>query len=248
MDHGGLPRDRGRHTPVAVDPHLRPVGMDSLGPRDHPVRPGNRGRPFVEAVPDPVHHAVRALRRRPRSLSVAVGRARRRAVRLRDGLPHRQPARRRPHLWGARGRVRLRGAVREQQVRARRGARQLGADARGGRAVGVRAPPRRPPRSRPLPRRGGGAAAARGVALPRALRPLAVVRRTAPAVAHGRLRRADPVAVVPARVVGRGRSVPRGRARQRSEPGPAPRSRSRPPSSSSSASRRARSPRSSSAR
>ena len=207
------------HAAVAVDAHLRPVGLDPLGPRDHRVRPGDRGRPVLEAVPDSLHDAVRALRRRPRALPVAVGRARGRAVRLRDGLPRRQPARRRAHLRGARRGIRLRGALRQQQVRARRGARQLGAAARRGRAVGVRAPPRRPPRPRPLPRRRGSAAATRGVALPRPLRPVAVVRRAAPAAAHGRLRRPDPVALVPARVVGRGRPVPRRRARQRSEPG-----------------------------
>ena len=71
------------------------------------------------------------------------------------------------HLRGARRRLRRAGAVREQQVRARRRARQLGAAARRASPVGVRAPPRRPPRPRALPRRRGRAAAARGVAVPR---------------------------------------------------------------------------------
>ena len=193
--------------------------MDPVGPRDHRARPGDRGRAVLEAAADPLHDPVRAVRRRPGALPVALGRPRGRALRLRDGLPRREQARRRRDLRRARRRQRLRGAVREQQVRARRRARQLGAAARRGRALGLRAPPRRAPRPRALPRRRGGAAATRGVALPRPLRPVAVVRGAAPAAADGRLRGTDPVALVPARVVGRRRPVPRRRARQRSQPG-----------------------------
>ena len=58
-------------------------------------------------------------------------------------------------------------AVLELQVRARRGARQLRGAAGRARAVGLRAPPRRPPRPRALPRLRRRAAAPRGVALPR---------------------------------------------------------------------------------
>ena len=131
---------------VPVHAHVRPVGLDPLGPRDRPPRPGNRGRPVVEAAPDPVHHAVLALRRRSRSLPVAVGRARRRAARVRDGLPRRAAG------WSAGASTACSPACpafaalfAEQQVRPRRRARQLGAAARRGRAVGLRAAPRRPP-------------------------------------------------------------------------------------------------------
>ena len=66
---------------LPVDAHLRPVGLDPVGPRDPPVRPGDRGRPVVEAVPDLLHGAVLAARPGRRALPVAVGRARGRPVR-----------------------------------------------------------------------------------------------------------------------------------------------------------------------
>ena len=172
----------------------------------------------MEAVPDRLHHAVRGVRPEHRALPVDLAGAGGRAVRLRDGLPHRPPADRRARVRRDRRGLRLRRPAVEQQVRARRGARQLRADARGDRVVGVRAPPRRAPRPRPLPRRGRRVHAAGGLAVPRALRALAVVRGAAPAQAHDRLRRAHPGGLVPARVVGVGRAVPRGRARERSQP------------------------------
>ena len=51
----------------AVHAHLRPVGLDHVGPRDRSPRPGDRGRPVVEAAADPLHRPVLALRRRHRA-------------------------------------------------------------------------------------------------------------------------------------------------------------------------------------
>ena len=138
--------------PVHAD--LRPVGVDPLGPGDRPPRPRDRGRPVVEAVPDLLHRPVLVLRPGPRALPVAVGGARGRPVRLRDGLPDGVPADAAAASTARSPAVSAFAALlSSQQVRARRGARQLRADARGRGAVGVRAPPRRAPRPRALPRR-----------------------------------------------------------------------------------------------
>ena len=126
---------------------------------------------------------------------------------------------RRPHLRGARRGLGVRGAPVLEQVRARRRARQLGADPRGRGAVGVRASSRRAPRPRALPRRRRRAAAPGGMAVPGALRPLAVVLRAAPADAARGVRRARARVLDPAGVVGSGRPAPRRLARQRAQPG-----------------------------
>ena len=147
-----LPRGRGDQPGHAVHAHLRPVGLDHVGPRDRAPRPRHRGRPVLEAAADPLHHAVLGLRGRRGALPLADRRPRRRAARVRDDLPGGAPPDRRRLVRRARRGVRRAGAVLELQVRARRGARQLGGAARGARALGVRAPPRRAPRPRALPR------------------------------------------------------------------------------------------------
>ena len=101
-DHRRLPRRRGGDAAVPVHADLRPVGLDPLGTRDRAPRPRDRGRPLVEAVPDPVHRALLAVRPGRRALPVALARARGRAVRVRDGLPHGQPPGRRAPVRGAR--------------------------------------------------------------------------------------------------------------------------------------------------
>ena len=153
----------------------------------------------MEAVPDVLHRPVLVLRPGPRAVPVAVGGARGRPVRLRDGVSGGVPPERRAHIRGARWRVGVRSPAVFQQVRARRGARQLGADPRGRGAVGVRASSRRTPRPRALPGRRGRAAAPRGLAVPRALRALAVVLRAAAAHAARGLRGARAGVLVPAR-------------------------------------------------
>ena len=92
-------------------PDVRPVGLDPLGPGDRPPRPRDRGRPVVEAVPDLLHGPVLALRPGPRAVPVALGRARGRPARLRDGLPDGVPAERRPLVRRARRRVGVRRAA-----------------------------------------------------------------------------------------------------------------------------------------
>ena len=199
-------------------PDLRPLGLDPVGPGDRPPRPGHHGRAVVEAAADLLHDPVLALGDARGAVPVAVVAragaflAVAMAYRVAKRLMGRLLRRLRRHLRGA-------GAVLELPLRPRRRARQLRGDDGGARAVGLRAPPRRPPRPRALPRRGGRAAAARGVALPRPLRPLALVQRARPAAAAGLLRAADPGALVPARVVG-ARATP-------SAPGRAPTTRTR---------------------
>jgi hypothetical protein len=112
---------------------------------------------------------------------------------------------------------------------------------RRGRALGLRAPPRRPPRPRALPRRGRCAAAPRGVAVPRAVRAVAVVLRAAAAEAARVLR------LLRARRAGSCRSGGGRTTRSGPAHGPTRRTPAAPPSpptlpgSCSSASRRARS-------
>ena len=173
-----LPRDRGAHPAVPVHAHLRPVGLDHVGPRDRAFRSRDRGRAVVEAAAGAVH------RRRSRcsaptsprccgSGSPARGRCSSLVMAFRLGRPahrHRTDGR-----GGRRGRHAL--PAHHLPVRARLHARQLGGDARRAVAVGVRAPPRRPPRPCALPRRRRRPAAAGGVAVPRPLRAVAVVPR-----------------------------------------------------------------------
>ena len=68
---------------------------------------------------------------------------------------------RRPRVQRPRRRVGVRRTAVVEQVRARRRARQLGADPRRRGALGLRAPPRRAARPRALPRGGGGCCARR---------------------------------------------------------------------------------------
>ncbi len=202
-----------------VDPDLRPVGVDHLGPRDHAPRPRHDRRAVVEAAADPVHRAVLARRRRAGARAVDPGRPRRRPAGGRDGVPARGPARR---SRGGRDRRRRAGA--RGRVRAQLRARQLRGPARRLLPAGGRAPPRRPPPRRVparLPRR---PAAARGVAAVGPLRPLAPRRRLArPAAvararARGRRRPGDADRVVRAGVPRLGLAAARRRARAPAQP------------------------------
>ena len=91
-DHRRLPCDLRPHAALPVHADLRPVGLDPLGPGDRAPRPGDRGRAVVEAVPDLLHGPVLVLRAGPGALPVAVGGARGRPARLRDGVPGGVPA------------------------------------------------------------------------------------------------------------------------------------------------------------
>ena len=209
-----LPRPRGAVAARPVRADLRPVGVDHLGPPDHGARPQHHQRPVVEAAADPLHDAVRAVRRRRRAQPVAADLARRRAAGDRDGLPARLAARR-----PRRGRHRRRLAAARRRVRAQLRPRQLRGPARRGLPVGDRAPPRRPPHRRLPARLRRGAAAPRGVAVLRALRAVARVDRAAPARARARRLRAQRLPVVRARVLGLGRLAARGQPRPPAQPG-----------------------------
>ena len=74
-----------------VDPELRPVGVDRVGPRDRPPQPPDHRRPVVEAAADDLHRPVRAVRQR-RAEPVAGRRARGRVRGGGDGVPAVVPA------------------------------------------------------------------------------------------------------------------------------------------------------------
>ena len=161
------------------------------------------GRAVVEAAAGVLHRAVLALRRRPRADAVALDRPRRRPARAGDGLPPGAPA----HRRGPAGWV---GGVRRPRCSCSPPTSSCATPMLGNSeamlaalvAVGVRAPPRRPSRPRALPRLRRGAAAARGVAVPRPLRALAVVPRARAAPADGARGRGRPGALVRPRAVG----------------------------------------------
>ena len=158
----------GRAQPDAAErADLRPVGVADLGPRDRAPRPRDDDRSVVEAAAGAVHDPVQLRRRRRRAAAVDRGRARRRVPRLRDGVPARRPA-------GRTDRRPDRGvlAVPRRRVHPQLRARQLRGDPRRALPVGDRAPSRRPPPRRVPARDRRRAAAPRGVAVHRALRPL----------------------------------------------------------------------------
>ena len=178
------------------------------------------GGPSWKPLPDLLHGAVLALRPGPGAVPVAVGRARGRAARLRDGLPDGVPA----------GRRRL----------VRRGRRACPRSPRSCRATSSCATPRSATPSRCSPRSSCGRSSATSTAAattrstsaspPRCCGP----RRGRSSACTGSgcgspsrelrkrlvvLRRAGAGLLVPARVVGVARPVPRGLARERAEPG-----------------------------
>ena len=79
---------------MPIGAHLRPVGLDHLGPRDPASGPLDRQRAVVEAAARAADDAVRALRRSGAG-PVAVRRPRRGDRGRRDGLPRRPAPRRR---------------------------------------------------------------------------------------------------------------------------------------------------------
>ena len=180
-DAARLLRARRRLARASERPHLRPLGVADLGPRDRPLRPRDHDRPLVEAAAGAVHDPVQLRRRRRRAAAVDRGRPRRRHPRLRDGVP----ARRSP---GRADRRRDRGvlAVPRRRVHPQLRARQLRGDPGRAVPVGDRAPPRRPPPRRVPARRRRRPAAPRGVAVHRALRALSDPDR--PAREDGRAR------------------------------------------------------------
>ena len=105
-------------------------------------------------------------------------------------------------------RVRRRVPADHLPVRARLGAGQLRGAAGRAVPVGLRAPPGRPPRPRALPGPRLCAAAARGVAVPGPVRPVAVRPRTRAAAEGGAGRPGHPAPVVRPGAVGLGRAVP----------------------------------------
>ena len=196
-----------------VEPDLRPVGVDHLGPRDRPLRPHDHERPVVEAAARVLHDGVRARGRRRRAQPVAGDRARRRLPRHRDGVPARLAARRPLGGCDRRGL-----AVPRRRLHPHVLARQLRGHPRRALPVGGRAPPRRAPRRRVPARPRRRAAAAGGVAVLRPLRAVARVGRAAPAAARARRLRRQRLPVVRARVLGLGRLAARRQPRAPAQP------------------------------
>ena len=210
-----LPRARRARAPPARRADVRPVGVDRLGPRDRrgstsDTRTGPSWKPLPVLFTTPF-----ALRgRRLGARAVARGGAGRRAARVRVRLPARGAPRRAARracspllglllagefvLHFARGNsegllVALCLWAVERHLDGRRTQAFL---------LGV----------------AGGLLRPGAVAVPARLRAVADVARAAPPLARARLRRAHAGAVVPAGVVGLGRSAARGRARARPQP------------------------------
>ena len=226
---------------LPVGPDVRPVGVDHLGPRGRAPRPRDHDRPELEAAAGHLHDAVQPRGRRRRAAAVARRGAGGRHPRVRDGLPARQAPGRAGRGADRRGLADPRRRVHPQLL-----PRQLRGHPRRALPVGDRAPPRRPPPRRVPARPRRRAAAARGVAVHRALRPLSDRRRLAPREAaagqdddpRDRWRPRPGHPLVRAGVPRIGRLPARRGPRAQAQPGLAPRSPRIPSSRSSTAARR----------